>query len=246
MPLSASGFTDFPDCRDLAIVTPVTLHVLDVLRWDMPTKGDRRLSKDGPYYLTKEILQLQCKTVHARDFAASGHKFAKTIDSVDQQVIERLTKNNCRPTRSATPSLLPEAEQAKGKARDDRARSPSSSIDPLGDLEQIWPLDWAVDPSSVRKVIKALQAATADLRLQFDPLANHPSGKQLSNNLHRKIHPHPPRKGILRQELYQRNHKDLHINLKNPSRLPKQQNSHRGRRNTWVRTFIRGKRTQQS
>ena len=53
MASSASGFKDFSDYRDPA---PVTLDVLDVLGWDVPTNGGRRASKDGPYYLTKEVL----------------------------------------------------------------------------------------------------------------------------------------------------------------------------------------------
>ena len=98
-----------------------------------------------------------------RDFIASGHKYSKIIDSVDRQVVEELTKDTFRPARAATSSSL----------REERARSRSSSVDPLG--EPTWPLDWSVDRPGLRQSIKAFQASTAELRQQFDPLENKPS-----------------------------------------------------------------------
>ena len=96
-----------------------------------------------------------------RDFAASGHQFAKTIDSIDRQVVEYLIKDTFRLARAATPIL--------GKAQEDRARSRSASLDPF-EPQQTWPLDWAVDRSLVRQVVKAFQAATADVRELFKPV----------------------------------------------------------------------------
>ena len=93
-----------------------------------------------------------------RDFINSGHQSASLVDPTTRQIIDHLTRNTFRPARVVSSSL----------ARDQRARSRSTSVDPLSE-QQTWPLDWAVDRTSVRSSVRAFQSATTQIRRLFDP-----------------------------------------------------------------------------
>ena len=98
-----------------------------------------------------------------RDFIKSGHQSSDLVDHISKRVIDYLTKDTFRPARTTAPALA--------TARNQRARSRSTSLglDPLSELQQTWPEDWAIDKTSVRNSVRHFQSATAQLRRLFDP-----------------------------------------------------------------------------
>lgn len=107
-----------------------------------------------------------------RDFITTGHQSAGLIDPVTRKIIQHLTKDTFRPARAPTGQAIPTSTgpfSAKAAAREQRARSRSSSVDPLGDLlQQTWPQDWAVDKAAVRSAIKSFQAVTTHIRRPYE------------------------------------------------------------------------------
>lgn len=90
-----------------------------------------------------------------RDFLNTGHHFSKLVDETTRQVINHLTKETFRTVRVASSIII--------TARDKRAaRSRSSPIDPLAELQQTWLEDWAIDRATFR-------AATTQQQRLFDP-----------------------------------------------------------------------------
>ena len=88
-----------------------------------------------------------------RDFIASGHQSTSLIHQTTREVIQHLTRNTFRPAR-----VLSSAKSAREK----RARSRSSSLDPLA--QSTWPENWAIDRTSLRKAIRSFETATVKLR----------------------------------------------------------------------------------
>ena len=93
-----------------------------------------------------------------RDFISSGHQSSGLIDPTTRLVISHLTKDTFRPARSSSSATT----------RQQRARSRSSSLDPLAELQQTWPEDWAIDRTTVRLAVRSFEAATRDLRRLFE------------------------------------------------------------------------------
>ena len=107
--------------------------------------------------MTRDIVVLGWQL---RDFLATGHQSGRLVDEGTRQIIKYLTKDTFRPPRIAS----------QGSSRAQRARSRSSSLDPLAELDQTWPEDWAVDRSVVRQAILDFKAATSHIqRLLEDP-----------------------------------------------------------------------------
>lgn len=80
-------------------------------------------------------------------------------------MIHHLTKDSFRPARVA----ISGTSSFKAQAREQRARSRSASLDPLGLDEHTWPQDWAVNRAAVRTAVRAFQAATDQVRRRFEP-----------------------------------------------------------------------------
>lgn len=113
-----------------------------------------------------------------RDFIKSGHQSGNLIDHITRKVIDHLTKDTFRPARTIVSTV-----------RDQRSRSRSASVDPLADLHQTWPEDWAIDKASIRTSVRTFQEATTQIRRLFDPpstgntpeASTSPQGQQASD-----------------------------------------------------------------